>query len=53
MQQPIQTFFDNPRLKICRDCENFIKVTSTCKLCGCFMLLKTKFPNSTCPINKW
>jgi len=41
------------RLKICKACEHFIKTTTTCKKCGCFMIIKTKLVNSECPIGKW
>jgi len=41
------------RLEICKNCPYFIKLTSQCKKCGCFMKEKTKLPNSECPIGKW
>ena len=41
------------RLDICRSCDKYIKVTSTCKECGCFMVLKTKLKKSKCPLDKW
>lgn len=41
------------RFAICLECEYLIKATSTCKKCGCFMTLKTKLKNVTCPIEKW
>ena len=41
------------RLAICNKCPEFIKATSTCKKCGCFMILKVKIKKMTCPIGKW
>ena len=44
---------ESKRLSICNECEKFIHLTSQCKDCGCFMNLKTKLPNSECPLGKW
>ena len=41
------------RLAECRDCEHFIKATSQCKKCGCFMKVKTRLSTARCPIGKW
>lgn len=41
------------RYEICKGCPELIKLTKTCKQCGCFMALKTKLQNATCPLNKW
>ncbi len=41
------------RLDLCKQCEHFIEMTSQCKKCGCFMNLKTKLPNASCPVGKW
>lgn len=41
------------RINICLTCDNFIKMTSQCKKCGCFMNLKCKLPNASCPIGLW
>lgn len=41
------------RMDICRQCDHFISVTTTCKKCGCFMILKSKLKESKCPIGKW
>lgn len=41
------------RLDTCKSCENFNKYIGTCKLCGCIMKIKTKFPNMKCPDNRW
>lgn len=41
------------RMKICNECPFLIKATSQCKKCGCFMNLKTKLPNASCPVGKW
>jgi len=41
------------RLAECRDCEHFIKATSQCKKCGCFMKVKARLATASCPIGKW
>jgi hypothetical protein len=41
------------RFKICQACPFFIKATSQCKKCGCFMSLKTKLEHAVCPEGKW
>jgi len=41
------------RLDICKSCPELIKLTSTCKKCGCFMKLKTHLKYAECPLGKW
>jgi hypothetical protein len=41
------------RLSICYTCPQLIKTTKQCKKCGCFMHLKTKLAEATCPLGKW
>jgi len=41
------------RYNICKECEHFRAVIKQCKLCNCFMPIKTKMLAMTCPINKW
>jgi hypothetical protein len=41
------------RFEICKACPELVKVTKTCKKCGCFMAVKTKIQGATCPIGKW
>lgn len=41
------------RYNICDWCPEFISLTKQCKECGCFMNLKVKLENATCPIGKW
>lgn len=41
------------RLSICRECPFFNKLTVGCNKCGCFLRMKTKLLNATCPIGKW
>jgi len=41
------------RFSICQSCPELIKLTSTCKKCGCFMKMKTKLLHATCPLEKW
>ena len=40
------------RMEICQSCDNLNEM-KFCKLCGCFMPLKTKMFSQTCPANKW
>lgn len=41
------------RLDLCRSCDKYIKLTHQCKMCGCFMNLKAKLKNASCPLGKW
>lgn len=41
------------RYEICKSCDNFVSYTKQCKLCFCFMKIKTRFKQFKCPINKW
>ena len=43
------------KFAICEKCEHFKQSTKQCKLCGCFMPLKTLLPGMYCPDNppKW
>ncbi len=41
------------RLRICRACPEFAKTTATCKVCGCFMKIKTTLKTANCPKDKW
>jgi hypothetical protein len=39
------------RMKICNTCPDYD--APRCKLCGCFMVAKTKIPQARCPAGKW
>ena len=41
------------RMETCLNCEFLIKLTKTCKKCGCFMQAKTKLADASCPVGKW
>lgn len=41
------------RLKVCRECEQFQKLSRQCRLCGCFLDLKAKLLEAACPAGKW
>jgi len=41
------------RYNICKVCEHFRPLLKQCKLCSCFMPVKTRITEMTCPINKW
>lgn len=43
----------NKRYDICKSCDQLFEPTSTCKLCLCFMAVKTYLPAASCPMNKW
>lgn len=43
----------NERLSVCENCEHYRKITKQCKLCGCFMPLKTSIESASCPDKKW
>lgn len=37
----------------CKKCEHFVKKTTTCLKCWCFMKIKVTLENAECPIGKW
>ena len=37
------------RWDICTKCKHLTNLTKQCKKCGCFMKLKTKIKNVSCP----
>ena len=41
------------RFNICQDCDQLVPVVSMCKQCGCFMKIKTRIYDSSCPLQKW
>jgi rRNA maturation protein Nop10 len=41
------------RLDVCKECERYIKLTTQCRECGCFMSVKTLWPSANCPLDKW
>lgn len=41
------------RYQICKSCEEYIESTDQCNVCMCFMSLKTRLKNSSCPKGKW
>jgi len=41
------------RWDLCSSCEKLYTPTNTCKVCGCFMVVKTNLKNVKCPIGKW
>jgi len=43
----------NQRIDICNECKELTKLTRQCKLCFCFMDVKTKLKNKFCPKGKW
>lgn len=49
----VDSIIQKKRYDICLKCEHFSSVTTNCKMCGCFMKLKTKIEKAKCPVNKW
>jgi len=43
----------NQRFETCLKCDRFNHETQRCNECGCFMKIKTKFTQASCPLNKW
>jgi len=41
------------RIKMCESCEYFKSGTRQCGICWCFMDIKTKMENKSCPKDKW
>lgn len=41
------------RMSICEQCPYLMKLSKTCRKCGCFMSAKTTLPHAFCPIGKW
>ena len=41
------------RLDICYGCEKFVKETTRCSACGCYLNTKTEWKTSSCPIGRW
>lgn len=51
--QIVDKKISDQRIKICSECPRLFKPTFTCKECGCFMKIKTKFKQAKCPLGKW
>lgn len=43
----------NARISLCESCPEFLGLTRQCRVCGCFMDLKTQLPHADCPVGKW
>ena len=41
------------RLDICKACPELIGPLNNCLQCGCFMNIKVRIYESTCPLGKW
>lgn len=41
------------RMKICWTCDQYKKLSRQCDLCGCFLDLKTKLLQASCPAGLW
>lgn len=41
------------RIKICQECEKFLKLPRICGKCKCFIPSKSRWRNSKCPLGKW
>jgi len=49
----VSTEVQEYRYGICKGCDKLYRPTDTCKMCGCFMQVKTWIPNESCPLKKW
>jgi len=45
--------YPSQRISICNECKELTNVTRQCKVCFCFMDIKTKMKNKFCPKGKW
>ena len=43
----------NDRISTCNACPEFVRTTTQCKHCGCFMSSKARLKRASCPIGKW
>lgn len=41
------------RYSVCKQCPEFIPLTTQCKQCGCVMKVKSGMKLATCPLGKW
>lgn len=41
------------RMSTCNSCPDFVRSTTQCRQCGCFMSAKTRLKKASCPIGKW
>jgi len=41
------------RMELCEECEHFRANSKMCKICGCYLPLKTQMANMKCPLDKW
>lgn len=41
------------RLEVCNLCASFNCGSTSCKECGCYMNIKTKYTAMVCPLRKW
>jgi hypothetical protein len=51
--QVVSAEVKNARLATCSACEHFNAPTKQCRLCGCYMTVKTQFSNMRCPEGRW
>jgi hypothetical protein len=41
------------RISICKSCDHYFKLTGSCKICKCFMKIKTRISAMECPEQYW
>jgi len=41
------------RIALCRECVYYFKPTGNCKICGCFMKIKSRISSMSCPKKHW
>ena len=49
----VPVHFAMQRWNVCMSCDRLLKATRQCKECGCFMKIKVRLRNSSCPLDKW
>ena len=48
-----ESHIQEQRYAICKECPEFVSLTTQCKQCGCIMQLKTRYAGAVCPLKKW
>lgn len=43
----------NERYLICKQCKEFDNTLKMCRVCHCFMPVKTRLPGAECPKGLW
>jgi len=41
------------RVSICQACDQYLRSTRQCRMCGCLVSVKIAWADSECPLDKW